>query len=174
MRDKGEQRQAALLQSAVAKHRSAPLTMSPRPPHGSVRHTSVTRDPTVTHALRRDSDWTRGSCSAALSAPPSLRLLCSLILLRFSCSLAVVQNMPREIVTVQLGQCGNQSAGSTSHAQHHPDLCSKWVPYTGRGYVLSTALTRRAFSKIGPPKAVTGKMSSFTRRTMSTIFLELS
>ena len=59
---------------------------------------------------------------------------------------SLLRTMPREIVTVQLGQCGNQSADSTvPGAAQHADKRSKWVPCTGRGYVLSTALTRKAF-----------------------------
>lgn len=82
--------------------------------------------------------------------------------------------MPREIVTVQLGQCGNQSAGLCASWKAYkksdkPNL--KWVLSIGRGSVLNTAFRRRASWRIGPLKVVTARTCSSIRQTTNIIYL---
>jgi hypothetical protein len=46
----------------------------------------------------------------------------------------------------------------------------QWVQHTGSGSALNTASPRKASSRIGPPRAVIARTSSFTKQMMSTIF----
>ena len=113
---------------------------SPAPPESRpsvTRHARDIRVQTRSSSLR--SQFVACSFASRVTACPSLRS-------RFTVDCrSLLRTMPREIVTVQLGQCGNQSADSTHSIPPSNLTRLKWVPCTGSGYAPSTALTRKAF-----------------------------
>jgi transketolase C-terminal domain/subunit len=88
-------------------------------------------------------------------------------------ALRLSHRMPREIVTVQLGQCGNQSV---SAEEHNVRECLiehiKWVLSTGSASALNTVSTKKAFLKTGQLKVEIAKTYSFTKRTTNTTYPE--
>jgi hypothetical protein len=80
--------------------------------------------------------------------------------------------MPREIVTVQLGQCGNQGEhlDTLTSAHSYPAAGKKWALYTGNVSVQNTGSAKKASSRSGRPKAATAKTYSSTRLMTSIIF----
>lgn len=74
--------------------------------------------------------------------------------------------MPREIITLQVGQCGNQSKSNPilNYAQS--------AMSSGSSSAWSTASQETAFLRSTQRRAMTGKMSSSTKLMMSTISQE--
>ena len=74
--------------------------------------------------------------------------------------------MPREIITIQIGQCGNQSNLSSIQLE----------PSSGSNSAKSTASVQMEFSKNSHPitkESKTGKTSSSIKLMMTTTFLDL-
>lgn len=86
--------------------------------------------------------------------------------------------MPREIVTVQLGQCGNQSGHLFTYDMSQKSLMTvyrvQWARYFGNAYVRNMASTRKVSLKNGPQKVETGRTCSFTRLMTNITFHGLS
>jgi len=82
--------------------------------------------------------------------------------------------MPREIVTVQLGQCGNQSAPPfyRTNLFSYPD--AQWVLFIGNDCVQNTGLTVKVYSKTGQQRVETVKTCFSIRRTTNITYLAQS
>lgn len=82
--------------------------------------------------------------------------------------------MPCEMITLQLGQCGNQSSTFGTNFKVISNILFIFQSDLnfGNAFVPSTELIRRAYWKTSPQKVLTGKMFSSTKPMMSTTFLE--
>jgi len=79
--------------------------------------------------------------------------------------------MPREIVTVQLGQCGNQSMVFMKGWNALIDTIFKWVLSFGNVSVPNTELARTEFLRSGQQKGAIVKTSSFIKQMTNITFL---
>ena len=83
--------------------------------------------------------------------------------------------MPREIITLQLGQCGNQ--GETTLRMVYVCINAtwfKWAPHSGNDYAQNMASIRMGFSRSGRRTKVIERTCFFIRLTMSFMSLDLS
>ena len=83
--------------------------------------------------------------------------------------------MPREIITLQLGQCGNQ--GETASRKVYVYINAtffKWAPHSGNDYAQNMASIRMGFLRSGRQTKVIERTCFSIRLTMNFMSLDLS